>query len=239
MVRMSSNKKGSHKLRLNPNAKNFKSNESRRRNIVNAFKRQFESETVNSVKSSVNTIEDFRQQFLDDKEKVENAVALDCEMVKVGDTSVLAHIAIVDFNGKEIYNKYVIPKEGVESITNYVTEYSGVTHNNLKNLNKSHSFEHVQKEVMKIVKDKMVVGHGLINDFKVLEFVPDKVWDSAVIPEYKRMSKTGILQSRKLKNLTRTFTRRRIQTGKNGHNPAEDARASMNLYRNYFLYQVV
>jgi hypothetical protein len=50
-----------------------------------------------------------------------NAVAIDCEMVgvKPSNKSALAHVAIVDFFGNQIYNKYVLPSGGIESISDY------------------------------------------------------------------------------------------------------------------------
>ena len=168
---------------------------------------------------------------------VENAVAIDCEMVGVGYQSVLAHVAIVDFNGNEIYNKYVIPRGGVESITNYRTRYSGITPTTLRGLNRStHGFKVVRNEVREILNGKTIVGHGLDNDFKVLEYDPSEnlVWDTTKIEKYMQNSKTqeGKKQPRKLKVIAKEFANNNIQSElKQGHSPLEDARASMNLYR--------
>jgi Exonuclease len=173
------------------------------------------------------------------KPTIEDAVAIDCEMVGVGPygkKSALAHVAIVDFEGRALYDMYVIPREGINSITNYRTRWSGITRNTLKNLAiEKHTFENVRNRVHKILKNKIIVGHGLINDFKVLEFVPSEtnlIWDTTEIPYYKRVGDNGIARPIKLKTLTKIVTGNDIQTNeKEGHSPLEDARASMNLYR--------
>jgi len=176
------------------------------------------------------------------RERIENAVAIDCEMVGVDNESALAHVAIVDFEGKKVYDKYVIPKGGIESITDYRTKYSGITPAKLKHLDKrTHSYETVKREVHKILKDKMIVGHGLINDFKVLEYIPNSelVWDTTEIDIFKQNHPgiPGLKQARKLKVIAKEFANNNIQLNtKSGHSPLEDARASMNLYRVSFNY---
>ena len=184
----------------------------------------------------------FAEQWRAFKAKIENAVAIDCEMVGVGYESALAHVAIVDFNGKRIYDKYVIPRDGLESITNYRTEFSGITPAKLQFLDKrKHSFETVKREVHKILEGKTIVGHGLINDFKVLDFTPssDMVWDTTIIDTYLQSHRTipGLRQARKLKAISKEFANNNIQReDREGHSPLEDARASMNLYRLAFSY---
>lgn len=178
------------------------------------------------------------------------AVALDCEMViatvKDKDTSVLAHVVIVDFEGNQIYNKYVIPSSGINSIKYYLTQYSGVKEEHLRKLNKNtHAFKTVKREVHGILYKKFIVGHGLDSDFAVLGFNSKKaeaeVWDTAKIDFYKQ--NTGISYNihgtpttdrgaRKLRNLVKEILHNNIQTSnRTGHSPLEDARASMNLYR--------
>lgn len=170
------------------------------------------------------------------KQFVQNAVAIDCEMVGVGRESALAHVAIVDFNGNPIYDKYVIPRGGINSITNYRTRYSGITRGDLAVLDKvKHAFPRIKREVANILQNRMIVGHGLINDFKVLEFVPNPafVWDTTQIDLFLQNDpyKPG-RRPRKLKALAMEFAGNNIQkSNEGGHSPLEDARASMNLYR--------
>ena len=177
-----------------------------------------------------------------------SAVAIDCEMVgvKPGDTSALAHVAIVDINGTQIYNNYVIPPGGIESITQYRTNYSGITENLLRNSRMgAKSFEEVQAEVHAILKDKIIVGHALINDFKVLDYYPPPylVWDTAIIDKYMREPKYpgAPRKAKKLQelaagignNIQKIIINANGKPLKQGHSPLEDARASMNLFRTY------
>jgi RNA exonuclease 4 len=166
---------------------------------------------------------------------VMNSIALDCEMVGIGNNnmSVLAHVAISDFWGNQLYNEYVIPSTGINSITQYRTKWSGVTKSML--VEKGRPFEEVKEAVKSIIGDRIVVGHGLDNDFKVLEFRPEKhkIWDTVMLDEYKRPN--GLPNS--LKKLASRVAQNEIQQEKNkngkpkSHSPLEDARAAMNIYR--------
>jgi hypothetical protein len=183
----------------------------------------------------------------------ESAVAIDCEMVGVGpgDTSALAHVAICDFNGNEIYNKYVIPRGGIESITNYRTPFSGI----VKGVTlvpfvgkPENSFDVVKQEVYHILNGKIIVGHGLDSDFTVLEYMtyPIFIWDSTKIPKYLRTAADPPEgKPFKLKDLAskigNSIQKNEVNaTGKpRGHSPLEDARAAMNLFRTYLGYHKV
>ena len=190
--------------------------------------------------------------FLTTKARFENAVAVDCEMVGVGTKSVLGHVAIVDFEGKQLYNKYVIPRGGTAVINDYRERFSGLTEellkkvesNNEKRAVKEHSFEVVKREVHAILKDRIIVGHGLKSDFAALEFVPnpDNVWDSTEIAAYMKDHpfRPGEKQAKKLKVLAKEIAGNSIQQeSKTGHSPLEDARASMNIYRLSLFYPKV
>ncbi len=184
---------------------------------------------------------------IDGRPIAENAVAIDCEMVGVrpGDTSALAHVAICDFNGNEIYNRYVIPKGGIESITNYRTPYSGI----VKDVTlvpfigkPENSFEVVQQEVHDILNGRIIVGHGLDSDFTVLDYAPLPffVWDSTKIPKYLRTAADPPEgKAFRLKNLAskigNSIQRNEVNAAgrPRGHSPLEDARAAMNLFRTY------
>ena len=181
-----------------------------------------------------------------------NAVAIDCEMVgvKPSNKSALAHVAIVDFFGNQIYNKYVLPPGGIESISDYRTKYSGISKNTLTNPdNVVEKFKTVKAEVRSILRGKTIVGHGLVNDFTVLEYDPrdNLVWDTTTINLYMQNGSYQILPNgtvqisrvaKKLKVLAKNIANNNIQKNEinangnpKGHSPLEDARASMNLYR--------
>jgi RNA exonuclease 4 len=102
------------------------------------------------------------------KVKLTKAIAIDCEMVGVGDDSresILARVSLVNQLNQCVYDKYVIPRE---PITDYRTHVSGVRLEDLKKENGAVEFSIVQKEVAEIVKDRKLVGHALHNDLKVL-----------------------------------------------------------------------
>jgi RNA exonuclease 4 len=102
------------------------------------------------------------------KVKLTKAIAIDCEMVGVGDDSresILARVSLVNQLNQCVYDKYVIPRE---AITDYRTHVSGVRLDDLKKENGAVEFSVVQKEVAEIIKDRKLVGHALHNDLKVL-----------------------------------------------------------------------
>ncbi|GMS84428.1 hypothetical protein PENTCL1PPCAC_6603 [Pristionchus entomophagus] len=103
----------------------------------------------------------------EDKEKGELTpiIAMDCEYVGVGDDGKddnLARVSIVNEEGKIVYDKYVRPKM---KVVDYRTAVSGIRPANLLNASR---FEDVQKEVHKIMEGRVVVGHALHNDMRVL-----------------------------------------------------------------------
>lgn len=60
-----------------------------------------------------------------------------------------------------VYSRYVKP---VEAITDFRTKYSGIKPIHMK---KASDFKIVQKEVAALIKGRIIVGHGLKNDFQV------------------------------------------------------------------------
>lgn len=215
---------------------------------VAPIKSKAERDIVKALASSMaapnNTTTNFMTVAMNALTKL-NAVAMDCEMVGVGEdgkTSALAHIAIVDINGNILMNQYVIPRGGIKQITNYRTEYSGITEEILERLDrktKTHTFNNIRRKALTILKDKTVVGHGLENDFKALELnmADFSTWDTSTKSEYQKIHPFYGKQARKLKSLAAEIGNviQVTKENKKGHSPVEDARASMNLYRHYVL----
>jgi RNA exonuclease 4 len=183
--------------------------------------------------------------------QLENAYALDCEMVGIGPLkydrgmpyrdSTLAHVVIIDFKGKKKFDKYVIPKEGIDAITDFRTEISGIRQEMLERLNPdTNSYEKIVAQVNDILKNKIIVGHGLKSDFKVLDNykppVPYMVWDTAQIDKFMKNIPGYGRGARKLIEISKEFANNNIQVPGRAHNPIEDAKASMNLYRVTFGY---
>ncbi len=77
--------------------------------------------------NSYNPSDDSKQEKIFHSEKTGKYLAIDCEMVGVGDggyRSILARVSIVNYHGHVIMDKYVLP---TEKVTDYRTAVSGIT----------------------------------------------------------------------------------------------------------------
>lgn len=165
------------------------------------------------------------------KTKITKAVAIDCEMVGVGEDgkdSILARVSIVNQYGEVIYDKYVVP---TENVTDYRTHVSGIRPEDLKKQN-AHPFKLVQDEVSKIIEGKTLVGHALHNDLQVLllSHPKKKMRDTQKCKLFRqKFPFLGSLAS--LKNLAKVLLGISIQDGE--HNSTQDAQAAMRIYTSY------
>lgn len=151
-------------------------------------------------------------------------VSLDCEMVGVGPSGVhsaLARVSIVNYNGEQVYDSFVKPKEVV---TDWRTHVSGIRPGHMEI---ARSFEEVQSAVADILKDRIVVGHSLRRDFKtlLLDHPLRDIRDTSHHAPYRKL--TG--GTPKLQLLASQLLGLEIQTGE--HSSLEDARACMLLFR--------
>ncbi|XP_074098527.1 RNA exonuclease 4 [Cotesia typhae] len=150
-------------------------------------------------------------------------VAMDCEMVGIGDgtESMLARVSVVNRHGACIYDKYVKPRE---TVRDYRTAVSGIRPHNLQN---GEDFSVVQNEVAEILKGRILVGHALKNDLAVLFLAHPKrhLRDTSRYKLFRRVSKGN---TPSLKKLAAELLGIDIQTGE--HNSVEDARIAMELY---------
>ncbi|XP_015500336.2 RNA exonuclease 4 [Parus major] len=152
------------------------------------------------------------------------AVAMDCEMVGVGpkgEDSILARVSIVNQFGKCVYDKYVKP---TEKVTDYRTAVSGIRP---QNLNTGEDFKVVQKEVAEILKGRILVGHALQNDLKVLllDHPQKKIRDTQRYKPFKQRVKSS---RPSLKLLCERLLNVQVQTAE--HCSIQDAQAAMRLY---------
>lgn len=157
-------------------------------------------------------------------------VAIDCEMVGTGpkgSISSLARCSIVSYNGDVLYDEYIRPPC---HIVNYRTRWSGIRKSHMVNAT---PFKIAQRQILKILTGKIVVGHAIHNDFKALQYFHPKslTRDTSQIPllNHKAGSPENITMS--LKNLTKKLLNRDIQGGTSGHSSVEDAQATMELYK--------
>uniref|UniRef100_A0A8C9MS62 Apoptosis enhancing nuclease n=1 Tax=Serinus canaria TaxID=9135 RepID=A0A8C9MS62_SERCA len=157
-------------------------------------------------------------------------VAIDCEMVGTGPQgklSELARCSVVNYEGDVIYDKYVRPEL---PIMDYRTRWSGITKQHMKN---AIPFKAAQAEILKILKDKIVVGHAIHNDFQALKYFhpKDRTRDTSQSPALKKRAGLPVRANVSLKNLARHLLHKKIQVGCKGHSSVEDAQTAMELYR--------
>lgn len=157
-------------------------------------------------------------------EGITKAVAIDCEMVGVGhdgEDSILARVSLVNQFGKCIYDKFVKP---TERVTDYRTAVSGIRPADIKN---GEDVRTVQKEVADILKGRIVVGHAIHNDLKILLLghPKKKIRDTQKYKPFKKAVKSG---RPSLKVLCKEILNVEVQQGE--HSSVQDAQATMRLY---------
>ncbi|XP_053197248.1 RNA exonuclease 4 [Scomber japonicus] len=157
-------------------------------------------------------------------EGLTRAVAIDCEMVGVGpdgEDSILARVSLVNQFGKCIYDKYVKP---TENVTDYRTAVSGIRPDDIKD---GEDVKTVQREVAEILRGRIVVGHAIHNDLKILllDHPKKKIRDTQKYKPFKKAVKSG---RPSLKVLCREILNVKVQQGE--HSSVQDAQATMRLY---------
>ncbi|KAL0001365.1 hypothetical protein SO802_015146 [Lithocarpus litseifolius] len=159
---------------------------------------------------------------INDDSSVTDVIAMDCEMVGVGqgNKSALGRVSMVNKWGNVIYDEFVRP---IERVVDFRTEISGIRPRDLR---KAKDFQVVQKTVAEIMKGRILVGHALHNDLKVLLLSHPKK-DLRDTSEYQPFLKEG--GRRALRYLAAEFLGVQIQNGE--HCPIDDARAAMLLYQ--------
>ena len=160
-------------------------------------------------------------------------VAMDCEMVGVGPgglRSVLARVSLMDFFGKCLFDTFVRVEERV---TDFRTHVSGVRASDLISP-EAMTFGKCRYKVKQIIRNKVLVGHGLHSDFAVLGI--DHPWynirDTSLYQPYMKLDHFGTLRPCRLRDLARIHLGTLIQEEGRPHDSMEDAHAAMVLYRN-------
>ncbi|XP_075063862.1 apoptosis-enhancing nuclease-like [Mixophyes fleayi] len=157
-------------------------------------------------------------------------VAIDCEMVGTGPggrIGALARCSVVNYMGDVVYDKYIKPEL---PILDYRTRWSGITKCHMKNAT---SFKTAQKEILRILKDKRVIGHAVHNDFKVLKYFhpSEQTRDTSKMGILNQIAGIATNRSASLKSLALQILHKRIQIGNKGHSSVEDAQTCMELYK--------
>lgn len=176
--------------------------------------------------NTMNQDKKFNRTMDENKKKITKLVAMDCEMVGIGDgsESMIARVSIVNKFGYCLYDKYVKPREKVQD---YRTAVSGIYPHHLKN---GEEFFIVQKEVADILRGRILVGHALKNDLAVL-FLSHPWKNLRDTSRYKPFKQITKASTPSLKRLALELLGIEIQVGE--HNSVEDARVAMQLYMQY------
>ncbi|XP_060067898.1 uncharacterized protein LOC132548091 [Ylistrum balloti] len=155
------------------------------------------------------------------------AVALDCEFVGVGSNSkqdMLARVSLVNHFGHCIYDTFVKPQE---QVTDYRTWVSGVREEDML---KGVEFSEACKNLAEMIKGRILVGHAIKNDLKVLYLSHPKklIRDTS---KYKPFREMFCGKTPSLKKLTAKVLDVAVQEGE--HSSIQDAQATMRLYTMY------
>ncbi|KAB1216552.1 RNA exonuclease 4 [Morella rubra] len=159
---------------------------------------------------------------INDDFSLTDVVSMDCEMVGVcqGNKSALGRVTLVNKWGNVVYDEFVRP---VDRVVDFRTEISGIRPQDLR---KAKDFWVVQKKVAEIIKERILVGHALHNDLKVLLLSHPKK-DLRDTSEFQPFLREG--GRRALRHLAAQFLGVQIQNGE--HCSIQDARAAMLLYQ--------
>ena len=161
-------------------------------------------------------------------------VALDCEMVGIGTggvKSALARVSLVDWNMNVLLDTFVqVPIR----VTDFRTHVSGVEAKHLKS-STAMPVKQCRDQVAKLLKGKILCGHGLTNDFKALMMSHPKesIRDTAKYRPFQRYG-NGKWRPRKLRDLVKENLKGKDGFQEGEHDSVQDAKASMELFQVVF-----
>lgn len=150
--------------------------------------------------------------------------SLDCEFCQAASGKVLTRISLINFQEEIVIDSLVKPDE---EITDYVTKYSGITEEKLKDV--TVTLKDIQNQVLSLVScTDILIGHSLESDLNVLKIRHPKIIDTALLYDHPR----GPPLKPSLKWLCEKFLGKIIQKGESsgeGHSSVEDAKACLQL----------
>lgn len=147
--------------------------------------------------------------------------AIDCEMCECESGKVLTRVSLIDFNENVLIDEYVKPDE---PITNYLTQYSGITEELLENV--TTTLKDVQNKILGILSSKnILIGHSIENDLNVLKLRHPSIIDTSLIFQHPR----GPPFKSSLRYLANQHLDRTIQDG--SHDSVEDAKTCVDLVK--------
>ncbi|KAI4527421.1 nucleotide-binding protein FRT1 [Schizophyllum commune Tattone D] len=160
----------------------------------------------------------------------ERIVAISCISVGIGprgDTDMLARVAIVDFAGNTLLDVYVAP---THQVTDYREAKTGIKSANLYS-SRAQNIRVVYQTVCSILRNKVVVGHCLWQDFNVLGVAhPAKdTRDTALYLPFR----TTLRTQQQVGLQTLNYRLLGLRCSEPYVDPLENARVALNLYRSY------
>jgi RNA exonuclease 4 len=152
-------------------------------------------------------------------------LAMDCEMVGFGADGkehALARVSLVNFNGAVLLDTFVKPNV---KVTDFRTEVSGVYPHNIID---APDLATVQQQVTQLLEGRVLIGHSLKNDFRVLLLGHPRgsIRDTSKYRPFRKLSRG---KNPSLRMLAQQILGITIQTG--SHDSVDDARVAMLLYR--------
>lgn len=150
-------------------------------------------------------------------------LGLDCEMCQTTAGLEVTRISIVDANFVKIYDEFVLPRN---PITDYLTHYSGISEETLKDVKKT--FAEAQKDVLSLIRaETILVGHSLDNDLRKLEISHKRVVDTVTLYPHRN----GGQSKNKLSWIAETFLGKNIHAPNSAHDSTEDAEVALELVK--------
>ncbi|TNN38371.1 Interferon-stimulated exonuclease-like 2 [Liparis tanakae] len=141
-------------------------------------------------------------------------LALDCEMVGTGpkgSISQLGRCSLVSYDGDVVYDKFIKP---TVPVTDYRTRWSGIRRCDLVNAT---PYAEARREILRLLMGKVVVGHAVHNDFKVLGYSHPAALtrDTSRLPPLNLRAGFAVAECASLKRLTKAIFNRDIQVSPN------------------------
>lgn len=145
--------------------------------------------------------------------------------------SALARVVMVNWAEEVVLDTFV----KVAHVTDYRTFVSGITAEDLEG-SRVMELADVRNFVRNTLSGKILIGHALENDLKALNITHPwhDIRDSATYAPFMReiqADEKKLLRPRKLKELVQNNLGREIQELGKSHDPIEDARSALQLYK--------